>query len=93
MGAWNHHSLGDIMDTHWIKSPAIGQRVRAIDSFGEVVGGGEVLAVDHLYVTVEQRYVYRHNGVVVERGAQPMRYSHAGYRFESLDEPWSGMEW
>ncbi|MDL5351166.1 hypothetical protein [Microbacterium sp. zg-YB36] len=65
--------------------PAIGTRIRAMDNDGEVAGGGEVIALDPFGVTVLQGYVHRHNGVVVEQGATPMRYQRANHTFEPIE--------
>lgn len=52
----------------------VGSYVRVSDESG-VVGGGIVTAIDSYYITVNQPYAWRYNGVVTERGYTPSRYS------------------
>lgn len=64
-------------------SISIGSKIRISDDRG-VVGGGVVLAIDFVRVTVAQPFTYRHNGVVVERGTRPTGYALATHAIETV---------
>lgn len=66
-------------------TPRVGQNVRITAGInGDVVGGGVVLAVDMIHVTVAQPFVWRSNGVIVERGTTPTRFSLSTHTFTTL---------
>lgn len=73
--------------------PAVGQRIVVLTPYthdwerdSSVVGGGEVIAVEpHGSVTVAQPYVWRQNGVIVERGTTPTRFQIITHTFEIVE--------
>lgn len=64
-------------------SEGVGVRVTA-GAHDDVVGGGTVIALDGLFVTVEQVSVWTRNGVEVERSSSPTRFSRSAHRFHPV---------
>jgi hypothetical protein len=63
-----------------------GDYIRVRDLNGNVVGGGEVTAIDDTRVITAQPYKHTHNGVTIEQGTTPARWTRAGwYTFEKRD--------